>query len=40
VYVLDVDGKRVVIDARHFPDASEADITELEGIMASIHFAE
>lgn len=39
VYVIDVGGKRVVIDAWHFPGTSEADITELEGIIASIQIA-
>jgi len=38
VYVLDVNGHRVVIDAWRFTGTSEADITELEGIIASISF--
>jgi hypothetical protein len=38
VYMLDVKGKRVVIDAYHFTTTSEADITEMEEIIASIHF--
>jgi hypothetical protein len=38
VYILEVDGKRVVISTWHFPDTPEADITELEGIIASIRF--
>jgi hypothetical protein len=38
VYMLDVKGKRVVIDAWHFPGTSEADITEMEEILASITF--
>jgi hypothetical protein len=38
VYIVEVDGKRVVINTWHFPGTPEADITELEGIIASIRF--
>lgn len=39
LYILDVEGKRLVINRWDFPGTTpEADITELEGIIASIHF--
>ena len=38
VYVLDVNGKRIVVDAWQFPRTSAEDITEIEGIVASIRF--
>ena len=38
VYILDVDGDRVVLHAGGSPGASPADIAELEGILASIKF--
>jgi hypothetical protein len=38
--IIDVDGVRVVISGSYFPDAaSEAAITDLEQVMASVHFA-
>jgi hypothetical protein len=39
VYVVDVGGTRVVIDAWHLSGASAADRSELAGIIASIQFA-
>ena len=36
VYVVDVDGKRLVIVARHYPDSSNQDRAELKGILDSI----
>jgi hypothetical protein len=38
VYIVDVNGQRVVILSGHTSESSAADIAELEGIMASIHF--
>lgn len=38
IYILDVDGQRVVIDAHHLPAASEAVRTEQEAIVASLRF--
>lgn len=38
VYVFDVGGDRVVINTWHFTDTSEADLAELETILASIRF--
>ena len=38
VSIVDVDGKRVVILSGSTSGASAADIAELEGIIASIHF--
>jgi hypothetical protein len=38
VYVVDVDGSRVVITAGYSPEASAADIAELDEIVASIRF--
>lgn len=38
IYVLEVAGKRLVINTWRFEDTSAADITELEGIIASIRF--
>ncbi len=37
-YIVDVDGKRIVIDTWQFPRTSAQDITEIEGIIASIRF--
>jgi hypothetical protein len=36
VYMVDVDRRALVIDASHMPRASEADLAELEAILASI----
>jgi len=36
VYVVDVAGNRLVIIARHYPDSSEANRAELQGIVDSI----
>ena len=38
VYIVDVGGTRVVIDAAHMPFTSAADIAELESIIGSIQF--
>jgi hypothetical protein len=38
VYILDVDGTRQVIDTNYQPGTSEADLAELEQLMASIRF--
>lgn len=38
MYIVDVNGERVVILAGYTPDSSTADIAELEAIIASIHF--
>lgn len=38
VYILDVAGKRIVVDKWQFPRTSAEDITEIEGIVASIRF--
>lgn len=38
VYIIDVDGARVLIGTTIGPDASDQDVMELEGVIASIHF--
>ena len=38
VYAVDVDADRVFIDTWHFAGTPDADITQIEGILASIHF--
>jgi hypothetical protein len=38
VFILDVNGKRIVLDMWQHPGTSPADITEMEGIFASIQF--
>ena len=38
VFILDVNGTRLVIDMWRLAGASEADVTQLEGIIASITF--
>ena len=38
VYIVDVNGERVVILGGYTPDSSAAEIAEFEGIIASIHF--
>jgi hypothetical protein len=38
IYIIDVDGTRQVIDAMHLPNASPADLAELDQIVASIRF--
>ena len=38
VYIVDINGERVVILAGYTPDSSAADIAELESIIGSIHF--
>ena len=36
VYILDVDGARIVINTWHMPGTSDADLAELEAILASV----
>jgi hypothetical protein len=36
VYIIDVDGARVVLDTWHMPDSSAENMAELEEILASI----
>jgi len=38
VYILDLDGQRAVIDTLSMPIASQADLAELEALVASIRF--
>lgn len=38
LWVLDVSGQRLVVDATHSPNASAADQAELADMVASIHF--
>ena len=38
VYIIDVDGQRLVIDTMSLPGASAADVAELDQIIASIRF--
>jgi hypothetical protein len=38
LWVLDVSGHRLVIDATHSPNATAADQAELAAMIASIHF--
>ena len=38
VYIIDVDGQRLVVDTMYLPAASAADIAELGQIVASIRF--
>jgi hypothetical protein len=38
VYVIDVGGVRVVMDAAYFPDASSAELGELHRILKSVQF--
>ena len=39
IYVVDAGGRRLVINTWHLAGATEADVTELEGILASIRFS-
>jgi hypothetical protein len=39
VYVIDVGGTRVVVDAAYFPDASSEEIAEIHRIVGSMRFA-
>ncbi len=36
VYMVDVDRRPLTVDASHMPASSEADVAELEGILASM----
>ena len=38
VYILDVDGTRLVLDVNYFPDLPQADLDELESIGQSLHI--
>jgi hypothetical protein len=38
VYIIDVDGKRVVIDTMSLPGASATDLAQLDQLIASIRF--
>jgi hypothetical protein len=38
VWILDVNGQRLVVDGIYSPDATPEDIAELERVAASIHF--
>jgi hypothetical protein len=38
VYVVDVDGERLVLDAFHYPGTSEADFAELQAVVDSIQI--
>lgn len=38
VYVVDVDGERLVLDAFHYPGTSEADLAALEAVVDSIQI--
>ncbi|MDQ4005395.1 MAG: hypothetical protein M3135_03715 [Actinomycetota bacterium] len=38
LWVLDVEGQTLVVDATYSPDTSAADRRELEQVVASIHF--
>lgn len=38
VYIIDVEGRRVVIDTMSMPGASAADLAELDQLIASIRF--
>lgn len=39
LWILDVDGKRLVVDATYSPDATEAARDELNGVAQSLKFA-
>jgi hypothetical protein len=38
VYIVDVDGDRLVIDTWHMPGTSDADLAELDAILASMRI--
>jgi hypothetical protein len=38
VYIVDVNGERVVLITHHGSESSSADIAKLESIIGSIHF--
>jgi hypothetical protein len=38
LWILDVDGERIVIDASHGPDATPSDVQELEDIIRAVTF--
>jgi hypothetical protein len=38
VYIVDVDGDRLVIDTWHMPGTSAADLAELDAILASMRI--
>lgn len=38
VYIVDVNGERLVIDTWHMPGTSAADLAELDAILASMRI--
>ena len=38
VYIVDVEGMRVVIDTMYLPGVSEADLAEMDALVASMRF--
>ena len=38
VYAVDVDGNRLVVVARHYPDSSDEDRAELQAVVDSIEI--
>jgi hypothetical protein len=40
LWVLDVDGQRLVVDATYSPDATPADLAELEQVVQSLRFGD
>ncbi len=38
LWVLDVNGRRLLVDATYSPDTSQADRAELDQIVKSLHF--
>ena len=38
VYVVDVDGERLVLDAFHYPGTAEADLAALQAVVDSIQI--
>ena len=38
IYIIDVEGTRVIVDVGHFPSTPEADLADLEDILAGITF--
>ncbi len=40
LWVLDVDGQRLVIDATYSPDTTKADRAQLDDIVESLRFTD
>jgi hypothetical protein len=38
LWILDINGQRVVIDATHMPGTSMSDVAELRSIIRTIRF--